>query len=95
MLGTTTEDAELKTPADGGARVVSWSKTGKPNEAQTKDRVRLTRPDGSTLIMGPIAAGHRLVVAMKRPDADFKARKLPIDHNCYVVRAWHHTENTG
>jgi hypothetical protein len=51
--------------------------------------------EASTLIMGPIAAGHRLVVVMKLPDANFKDSKLPITHNCYVIRAWHHTENTG
>jgi hypothetical protein len=34
-------------------------------------------------------------MVLKRPDTGYKAAGLPADHNCYVLRAWHRTENAA
>jgi hypothetical protein len=81
-------------PAFGGALVIYWAKKFKGRKKdEHEDSLRYPRVDGSTLIMGPIAAGHRQVMVMKRPDTGYEAAGLSADHNCYVLRAWHRTEN--
>jgi hypothetical protein len=34
-------------------------------------------------------------MVLKRPDPGYEAAGLPADHNCYVLRAWHRTENAA